>query len=243
MFNFDKIFKLLIFAALGVGLIGNSSLKTETVSLSSYTQTESKSYLAQERLNLTDRVPNEYGSKVFADNILLALHYLKGDVGDLVIGGKLVNSGSINWEKVNEPFEVDFTLNPGEVFAFHSVLLPDFQKETVKTMNSRFYMEDGYKAIGGLGGNGVCHLASLINWVAVEAGLEVISRVNHNFAPVTGVPRENGTSIRYSPDNSNSPNQNLYIKNNFNYPVTFEFQADKNDVALRIVKQTNTGTF
>jgi len=98
-------------------------------------------------------------------------------------------------------------------------------------MNSKFYIEEGYKAIGGLGGNGVCHLASLINWVGSEAGLEVIALASHSFAPVLGVPKKYGTSIR-----SQSKNQNLYIRNNFDYPVAFVFSTDDEEVSLKIAQ-------
>ena len=175
--------------------------------------------LAEHELDLTNRLPVEYGSQVFADNILLSLHYLKGDVEQ-----------PLDWDKIREPFEVSFTLKPGEVFAFHSNSLPEFENPAM-TMNSRFFMEEGYKSLAGLGGNGVCHLVSLINWTASEAGLEVTALANHSFAPIPGVPREFGTSIR-----SQSPNQNLYIKNGFEVPVEFEFGADSQKVVLKITK-------
>lgn len=156
--------------------------------------------LAQHELDLTNRMPEEYGNEVFAYNILLALEYLGTD---------------------------NFVLQPGEVFAFHPNTLPESVPSA--TMNSYFFMEEGYKSLAGLGGNGVCHLASLINWAASEAGLEVTAKANHSFAPVPGVPKEFGTSIR-----SQSPNQNLYIKNGFEVPVVFEFKADSQEVVLKI---------
>jgi len=76
-----------------------------------------------------------------------------------------------------------FSLNPGEVFAFHANVLPEFENPVI-TMNSKFYIEEGYKAIGGLGGNGVCHLASLINWVGSEAGLEVTALAKPKSKPL-----------------------------------------------------------
>jgi hypothetical protein len=158
--------------------------------------------LAEHSLDLTTRDEVEIVNEVFAFNILKALEYLGTD---------------------------SFTLEPGEVFAFHANVLPEFEDPKI-TMNSKFYVEEGYQAVGGLGGNGVCHLASLINWVAQDAGLEVTALMNHSFAPVPGVPAEYGTSIR-----SQSPNQNLYIKNGFDYPVKFVFKVDKNKVKLKII--------
>lgn len=159
--------------------------------------------LAERFLDISIRDEDPYTNEVFAYNILLALDYLG-------------NGG--------------FVLQPGEIFAFHSNVLSEFAEPKV-TMNSRFFIEEGYKSIGGLGGNGVCHLASLMNWVASEAGLEVVAPNGHNFAPISGAPEEYGTSIRFQ-----SPNQNLYIKNNFDYPVRFVFKIAGQLVFLRIEK-------
>lgn len=176
--------------------------------------------LAEHFLNLTIRDEDANASQGFADNILLALHYLKGDI----------EGPKINWEKARAPFEVSFTLQPGEVFAFHGNILAEFANSVV-TMNSEFMTYEGYKSVWGLGGNGVCHLASLMNWVATEAGLEVVALNNHNFAPIPGIPKDYGTSIR-----SQSPNQNLYIINNFDYPVVFKFMASSRIVNLSLLQ-------
>lgn len=165
--------------------------------------------LAEHHLDLRTRNKNPYTNKVFADNILLALDF----------------------------FPDSFTLAPGEVFAFHPNVLPEFANLPVKTGWTKYTAAEGYKTVGGLPGNGVCHLASLMNWVASEAGLEVIAKVNHNFFPVPGIPKEYGTSIRYMPNGRlNSQNQNLYIRNNFDFPVKFVFSADSKEVGLKIIK-------
>lgn len=182
-----------------------------------------KTLITEKHLDLTTRERNSQINQGFADNILLALHYLKGESF----------SQKVDWEKIREPFAVSFTLLPGEVFAFHGNVLPEFtppEGEPKITMNSRFFTDEGYKSVASLGGNGVCHLASLINWAAQDAGLEVTARANHNFAPVPGVPREHGTSIK-----SQSPNQNLYVKNNKGSSVVFEFTAEINRIDLRII--------
>lgn len=206
--------------------------------------------MARQELNLTNRIPNyPDGNEIFSDNILLSLHYLKGDVQELKVkdnsrpasqqGGQaqaISGPDDIDWKKVRQPFEVDFVLKPGEIYAFHNNILPEFNPPAggaKYTMNSRFYMDEGYKALGGLGGNGVCHLATLVNWAAEDAGLESVARVNHDFYPVPGVPREYGVSIF-----SVSAEQNLYIKNNFGVPVKFEFKADEKKVALSISKSS-----
>lgn len=194
-----------------------------------------KKGLAQRELDLTNRLPDKGGSQIFADNILLAIHYRKGDAQEVRLNkDKPIDNGNIDWEKLRQPFTTSFTLKPGQMFAYHANALPEYKDSVVYTMNSRFFMEEGYKSLGGLGGNGVCHLASLINWAAAEAGLEVVSKVNHDFYPVPGVPRENGTSILYAESGGNSQNQNLYIRNKLEVPVTFEFKADNQKVILTI---------
>lgn len=179
---------------------------------------EQEIVLAEKSLDLTIRSPEPQGNQGFADNILLALHYLKENV----------ENPKIDWDLVRKPFEVSFILQPGEVFAFHANVLPEF-KNPAYTMNSKFFTYEGYKAVYGLGGNGVCHLASLMNWAASEADLEIVAKANHNFAPVPGVPKEFGTSIR-----SQDKNQNLYIENSFDFPVTFEFKVNNKEVYLKI---------
>lgn len=179
--------------------------------------------LAEHELDLTSREPGAYANEVFADNILLALHYLKGDVEER----------GINWEEIRQPFGVDFVLQPGETFAFHGNVLAEFDPPSggpAVTMNSKFFIEEGYRSVGGLGGNGVCHLASLINWVASEADLEVTAKVSHDFYPVPGVSRQYGTSIR-----SQSKTQNLYIQNNFEIPVVFAFSVESGKVDLKVL--------
>lgn len=188
--------------------------------------------IAQKDLNLKTRLPNEFGSSVFADNILLALHYLKGDAQELRIDqNKPLNSTNMDWEKIREPFEVSFALEPGQVFAFHGNTLPEFEGKISQTANSRFFIQEGYKSLAGLGGNGVCHLASLIDWTASEANLEVVAKVDHDFYPVPGVPREFGVSIQ-----SQDKSQNLYIENNLEKPIIFNFVVDSKKVDLRLKK-------
>ena len=192
------------------------------LSVSALMMVEQKQVLAKKELDLTKRLPTEYGAGVFSDNILLSLHYLKGDIS------QIRQMGQINWDEARKPFTVEFILKPNEVFAFHDNVLKDFQNPKV-TMHSKFFMDEGYLALNGLGGNGVCHLASLINWVAQEAGLKVIVKVNHDFYPVPGVPRQYGTAIM-----STDQNQNLYIKNDLHKPAKLIFTTDQKKVALEI---------
>ncbi len=182
--------------------------------------------LASEELDLTSRYADAMVNEVMADNILLTLRYLKGDV-----------SGQPDWQKVKEPFTAEFTLKPGEIFAFQDNFLPEFKDKVVKTTAAHFNYDQGFKSDGWLIGDGVCHLASLINWAAKEAQLEVVAKVNHDFYPIPGVPKEYGTSIFWSPDGSRgSASQNLYIENSLDFPVTFTFKAQASRVELLINK-------
>lgn len=186
--------------------------------------------LAQETMNLFTRHKDQWVNGVFADNILLNLHYFKGDI-ESVKDGK----GKIDWEKVREPFKFTLTLEPNQTFVYHQTLLAEFKNKNVLVGESRFLASEGYKSDGYLIGDGVCHLATLFNWAAQGAGLKVKSMVNHDFLPVPEIPREFGTSIFYTPDGSrNSANQNLYITNNFATPVTFNISVSGQMVKIQI---------
>jgi len=177
--------------------------------------------LASQTLDLNTRSPFPSVNEGFSDNILLSLHYLNGEK---------FSAGKVNWEEIRKPLKISFVLNPDEVFAFHDTNLPQYQNPSV-TMNSKFSMKDGYKFVAGLPGSGVCHLATLMTWVGKEAGLEVTALVNHDFAPVKGVERQYGTSIK-----SFSATQNLYIKNTTGVPLVFEFMASEDSVVFSILK-------
>lgn len=160
-----------------------------------------KEVLAEHQLDLSNRNPSSQINGVFAFNVLHALTY----------------------------FPETIILQPGEVFAFHEHVLPEFKDQPLKTGGTLFSTKEGYQTALGLSGNGVCHLASLMNWTASEAGLEVTAKVSHSFAPIPGVPKEFGTSIRTLPASANTQNQNLYLKNNFDFPVELVFEEiDKN---------------
>jgi len=91
-----------------------------------------------------------------------------------------------------------------------------------EAVQRHFNYQDGFKSDGYLFGDGVCHLASLMYWVAKDAGLEAVSPVNHNFANVPEVPKEYGVSISFRPNKTyGSALQNLYITNNKKMPISF----------------------
>lgn len=177
--------------------------------------------LASKEYSLANRYKVDSVNQVFADNILLTLSYLSGQttIGD-----------TINWDRVRQPSEYYFMLKPGESFAFHDQLLEQYKDSVVKTTNAHFILDEGFKSDGWLVGDGVCHLASFLHVVALEAGLEVTAPTRHDFAAIPEVPKEFGTSIYYMPNDVQlSSKQNLYIKNTTNKPVAFVFtyHADK----------------
>ena len=73
--------------------------------------------------SMEDRYANTYVSNVFADNILLTLAYMRG----------VVRNNQVDWSAVQAPFTYSFTLNPGQAFAFHNDVLPEFAGKIVKT--------------------------------------------------------------------------------------------------------------
>jgi hypothetical protein len=202
---------------------------------------QNQEVLSQVSFDLTKRWENESVSQGFSDNILLGLHYL-GRVQNVFKNKEIHSYTDIDWDAVNQDFSVGFTLNPGETFAFHKNVLPAYKDEVSRTMGSEFVTNQGYKVVAGLGGNGICHLASLMTWAARGAGLEVEAKVDHSFAPIEGVPREHWTSVRYLPTGGNSQNQNLYITNTREEPVGFEFVKSGNELQLRVIRGASPQT-
>ncbi|MCL5004123.1 MAG: VanW family protein [Patescibacteria group bacterium] len=173
--------------------------------------------LAGHKMDLNNRYSVSSVNLVFKDNILLTLNNLEG--------GTESRAEKVVWNEVIQSKDFSFTLNPGQVFAFHDSILPEFKNRVVKTTESHFSGEEGFKSDGYLFGDGVCHLASLIYWTAKDAGLETVAPTNHNFARINGIPRDYGVSIYSNPLLPNiSANQNLYVANNFSLPVSFNFQ-------------------
>ncbi|HTK03733.1 MAG TPA: VanW family protein [Alphaproteobacteria bacterium] len=123
----------------------------------------------------------------------------------------------------------EFTLQPGQTFAFHEKVLAKYEKSLVKTTNSHFNSSEGFKSDGYLVGDGVCHIASLIYWAAKDAGLETYAPSNHNFANIPDVPKEYGVAIL-----SPMPMGNLYITNNQDKPVNFEFKYDGENLSVSV---------
>ncbi len=181
--------------------------------------------------SMEKRYDDTFVNGVFRDNILLTLHYMAGTVDE---------KEDIVWEEINKPFHYEFTLKPGESFAFHDQISPEYNKNVVKTTNAHFNYTDGFKSDGYLMGDGVCHFASLIYWAAKDAGLTAVSPVNHDFAAIPEVPKEYGVSIYFMPGNfGNSSRQNLYITNTLDTPITFSFDYNGENLTVNVVEEVD----
>jgi len=176
--------------------------------------------------SLTNRYGNSYVSNVFADNILLTMAYMRGVV-----------KNTVDWNEVKKPFTYSFTLKPGEVFAFHEDVLPQFQGKIAKTTNAHFDSNEGFESDGYLVADGVCHVASLINEAASRAGLLVDAPTNHDFAVIPEVDRKYGTAIYFMPgQKGTNALQNLYVTNNKQKQVTFVFTYKGNNLDVKVTK-------
>lgn len=166
--------------------------------------------IAVEELNLEDRQPDPWVNSVFKYNIIQTMNKM----------------GS------------DFTLEPGQSFAFHEDVLDKYSGKVVKTTNAHFDYSDGYKSDGYLMGDGVCHLASFMNKVARDAELGVEAPTNHNFATIPDVDRKYGTAIYFMPGNRlANAQENLYITNNLDKPVEFKFDRSDKSIKLSIYEK------
>lgn len=162
------------------------------------------------------------------ENILLNMAYLDG---------RVKSRSDINWDEVQKPFKYEFKLDPQKTFAFHDDVLPEYEEQVVKTSNSHFMADEGYKSWGYLAGDGVCHLASLIYWAALDAGLEVKAPTNHNFMAIPEIDKKYGVSIYANPDTKRANDkQNLYITNNKEKPITFKFEYDGDKIKVSILE-------
>jgi len=182
-----------------------------------------KHILVSREISLQDRYDNPVVNRVFKDNMLLTLEYLHG----------IKHTSQPDWQTVEKPANYQLTLQPKETFAFHDALLPQYQGKVRKTTNAHFNGSEGFMSDGYLTGDGVCHLASFMDWVARNAGLVVNAPTNHDFHDIPEIPKQYGVAIFSSPtDNTASALQNLYITNNKEQPVTFAF--DYNGTSLKL---------
>jgi len=204
-----------------------ASLLAQTISP---VKTASKeAILASRSMSLNNRYKDKFVNDVFKDNILLTLHYLNGES---------FKENGVDWNKINKSYSFDFKITPDSVFAFHDGVLPEFKDKVIKTTNAHFISSEGFKSDGYLIGDGVCHLASLINIAAKDAGLNVVAPTNHDFANIPEIPKEYGVSIFSQVEPTQTAMvQNLYIKNAFDKPVVIKFNYDGENLNVVIAKE------
>lgn len=178
--------------------------------------------LSQVQYSLANRYAVPAVNEVFSDNILLTLSYLEK---------KIEKPEAIDWSLVRSEREVRFTLTPGETFAFHDAVLPQYTGKIAQTTNAHFNATEGFKSDGYLVGDGVCHLASFMFVAAKDANLKVEAPTSHDFAVIPNIEKKNGVSIY-----SESSIQNLYITNNKDFPIVFVFTHNKGALAISVEK-------
>ncbi len=184
--------------------------------------------LAQRHISLNNRYAVPSVNEVFKDNILLNMAYMSERVKD---------NKNIRFEEVKHPFHYEMTLQPNQSFAYHEDVLPQYKGTISKTTNAHFNALEGFKSDGYLVGDGVCHLASLINWVAKDGGLEVYAPANHDFAAIPEIPREYAIAIYNQPGSPYiGAMQNLYIKNNKSKAIRFVFEYNNDVLKLTLVE-------
>lgn len=202
------------------------------VSTFSYVQKKEKEdrVLSIREISLANRQPDKFVNDVFKRNILLTLVYMDG---------KVSKEKQIDWENVKKAEKFEIRLSSNETFAFHEDVLPEYKGKVSKTTSAHFNYTDGFLSSGYLYGDGVCHLASLIYWAAIDAGLLIKAPTNHDFAQIPEIPKEFGVSIYYMPGNKyGNALQNLYITNNLKNPIVFRFDYEKDTLKLVIVKDS-----
>lgn len=182
--------------------------------------------LAEKQISLQNRHPNPYLNQVYSDNILLTLKYMQGSIN---------KSSDIDWEQIRKPFKSEFILQPGQTFAFQE---DGSDKYTiVKNTNSHFGSEQGFRSSDRFPGDGVCHLASLIYLAALTANLEAEAPRNHDFAAIPEIEKQYGVAIYYMSGAKESNSQtNLYVKNNTDTAVKFEFDYNGENLTTSVYK-------
>src|ERR1700690_1828229 len=91
--------------------------------------------LASRSFSLDDRYGNSFVNDVFKDNILLTMNYMDGTVK---------TKSDVNWDQIEKPFTYQFTLQPGEEFAFHDQTDPRYATNVVKTTNAHYDFDEGF---------------------------------------------------------------------------------------------------
>lgn len=188
--------------------------------------------IASKSLSLENRHATSSINEIFKKNILLNVAY---------IGGSVIDKNDINWDQITSEVSASFVLKPGETFAYHDHVYPKYEQSLTVAPKTYFNASDGYLFSGFLYGDGVCHLASIINWTAEDAGLEVEVPKLHSIAPIPDIPDEYGVSIYTIEGQKNSgTGNNLYITNNQESDIEFRISYKKGqDLQVEVIKLHN----
>lgn len=185
--------------------------------------------LGEKQYSMENRYPVKSVNEVMKKNILLNLAYINGTV---------TKKSQIDWNRITSSFHFEKTLKPGEVFAFHDIVGKEYSGKVAFTSNSNFGVTDGYVTDGYLYGDGVCDLASLINWTAKSAGLVTdVPKDHRSVGPIPDVPDEYGVSIYSDPVSNIGANNNLYVTNNKDFDVKFHFSFDGTNLKVAITQE------
>lgn len=182
--------------------------------------------LAVRGYSMSNRWHVESVNEVMRKNILLAVAYINGSV---------TRKSDIDWTKVTADSHSEFVLEPNQTFAFHNIVRPEFKDNLAVTQDSSFSSADGYVSDGYLFGDGVCDLASLMNWAAQDAGLTTVVPKDHrSVAQIPDVPDDYGVSIYKDPSANIGANNNLYITNTLDNAVKFSFDYQNDNLKVTV---------
>lgn len=214
-------------------MIAQSLASISTIAVLTFNQLTTplpkEAVLASQEISLENRYPVKSVSDIFRDNILLNIAYMEGSV---------TKKEDINWDEIKKPFTYQFRLEPNQTFAYHDDVLNDYRDGLVKTSQAHFNASDGFKTDGYLYGDGVCHLASLMYWVALDANLDTKAPTNHDFMTIPEVDKKYGVSIYSNPFSKGShQNQNLYIKNNKSKAISFKFEYNGEKLKASVIEE------
>lgn len=189
---------------------------------------QNQKIIGERQFSLENRYAVKSVNEIMKKNILLNLAYLNGTV---------TQKSNLDWDRVTSSFHFEKSLEVGETFAFHEIVRDEFEDKVAFTTEAHFNASDGFLSDGYLYGDGVCHLASLINWTALDAGLETVVPKDHrSVAHIPDVPDEYGVSIYLNPVTGAGANNNLYITNTKDKSVTFHFDYNGNDLKVYVTE-------
>lgn len=185
--------------------------------------------IGEKQFSLENRYAVKSVNEVMKKNILLNMAYLNG---------KVTKKSEIDWDKIVSPVHFEKNLKPGEVFAYHEIVRKEYTGKVVFTTNTSFNASDGYLTDGYLYGDGVCHIASLINWAAIDAGLKTVVPKDHrSVGPIPDVPDDYGVSIYKDAGKNSGANNNLYIINTKDREVKFHFEYDGTNIKVYVTER------